>query len=159
MLPIRSLRRYAPPIVGWGLEQPNRPPISGARRVAQVHVNRRNEVGMSQKFLDYLNREHARLEQEIEVLMKRRLPDEIGIARLKKLKLAVKDQIAQHPERRISGASRLKTGCGIDRRSRIIPQPERLLEVNRTARRTASLGRKSSMLAGDRPARNEISNG
>jgi hypothetical protein len=49
---------------------------------------------MSQKFLDYLNREHARLEQEIEVLMKRRLPDEIGIARLKKLKLAVKDQIA-----------------------------------------------------------------
>jgi hypothetical protein len=49
---------------------------------------------MSQKYLDYLNREHARLEQEIEVLMKRRLPDEIGIARLKKLKLAVKDQIA-----------------------------------------------------------------
>ncbi len=83
-----------PPIVGWGLEQPNRPTISGARREAQVHVNRRNEVGMSQKFLDYLNREHARLEQEIEVLMKRRLPDEIGIARLKKLKLAVKDQIA-----------------------------------------------------------------
>jgi hypothetical protein len=69
--------------------------LSG-RRMAQVQVNHRNEVGMSQKFLDYLNHEHARLEQEIEMLTKQqRLPDQIGIARLKKLKLAVKDQIAQ----------------------------------------------------------------
>ncbi len=50
---------------------------------------------MSQKLLSYLNREHARLEKEIAALMKQRFPDEIGIARLKKLKLAVKDQIAQ----------------------------------------------------------------
>jgi hypothetical protein len=50
---------------------------------------------MSQKLLNYLHREHARLEEEIEALTKQRLPDQIGIARLKKLKLAVKDQIAQ----------------------------------------------------------------
>ena len=62
---------------------------------AQAHVNHSDEVGMSQKLLDYLHREHARLEEEIEVLMKQRLADQIGIARLKKLKLAVKDQIAQ----------------------------------------------------------------
>jgi hypothetical protein len=50
---------------------------------------------MSPKLSDYLHREHARLEREIEVLMQQRLPDQVGIARLKKLKLAVKDQIAQ----------------------------------------------------------------
>ncbi|MBO9669827.1 MAG: YdcH family protein [Sphingobium sp.] len=50
---------------------------------------------MSENFLTYLKREHDRLEAEIEKLSSRRLPDTITIARLKKQKLAVKDQIAQ----------------------------------------------------------------
>ena len=49
---------------------------------------------MSSKHIQYLRREHARLEAEIDREARRRLPDEILIARLKKLKLAVKDQIA-----------------------------------------------------------------
>lgn len=48
---------------------------------------------MSQNPIDYLRREHARLEAEIESEVHRPRPDELLIARLKKLKLAVKDQI------------------------------------------------------------------
>ena len=49
---------------------------------------------MSTKHIHYLRREHARLEAEIDREARQRLPDEVLIARLKKLKLAVKDQIA-----------------------------------------------------------------
>ncbi|RYG85416.1 MAG: DUF465 domain-containing protein [Alphaproteobacteria bacterium] len=48
---------------------------------------------MSQKYLNYLRREHARLEAEIVREARRPRPDELLIARLKKLKLAHKDQI------------------------------------------------------------------
>jgi hypothetical protein len=51
------------------------------------------EMTMSQH-LNYLRREHARLDVEIERASRERRPDEILIARLKKLKLAVKDQMA-----------------------------------------------------------------
>jgi hypothetical protein len=46
------------------------------------------------RFLSYLEREHARLEAAIEEKSRRRGADEIEIARLKKLKLAIKDQMA-----------------------------------------------------------------
>ena len=46
------------------------------------------------KHIHYLQREHARLEAEIDREARQRVPDEVLIARLKKLKLAVKDQIA-----------------------------------------------------------------
>ena len=46
------------------------------------------------KHIHYLRREHARLEAEIDWEAQQRVPDEVLIARLKKLKLAVKDQIA-----------------------------------------------------------------
>lgn len=49
---------------------------------------------MSSKHIEYLRREHARLEAEIDREAHQRRPDEVLIARLKKLKLAVKDQIA-----------------------------------------------------------------
>jgi len=49
---------------------------------------------MSSKHIEYLRREHARLEAEIDRETRQRRPDEVLIARLKKLKLAVKDQIA-----------------------------------------------------------------
>jgi hypothetical protein len=52
------------------------------------------EKKMSSKHIQYLRREHARLEAEIDREARRGLPDEVLIARLKKLKLAVKDQIA-----------------------------------------------------------------
>ncbi len=48
---------------------------------------------MTAQYLDYLSREHARLEDEIETERKKLRPDEVQIARLKKLKLAVKDQM------------------------------------------------------------------
>lgn len=50
---------------------------------------------MSDYYLKYLYREHARLEAELEKESSRKRPDQVQIARLKKLKLAVKDQIAQ----------------------------------------------------------------
>ncbi len=50
---------------------------------------------MSDHLLNYLYREHARLEGDLAKEAGRVLPDQIQIARLKKLKLAVKDQIAQ----------------------------------------------------------------
>lgn len=48
---------------------------------------------MTEKYLEYLSREHARLENEIRLESKRPRPDEVLIARLKKLKLALKDQM------------------------------------------------------------------
>jgi len=51
---------------------------------------------MSDRFVEYLKREHARLENELERANKMVVPDQMTIARLKKLKLAVKDQIAWH---------------------------------------------------------------
>ena len=48
---------------------------------------------MTDRYLEYLSREHARLEDEIRLESKRPRPDEVLIARLKKLKLAVKDQM------------------------------------------------------------------
>lgn len=48
---------------------------------------------MTDRYLDNLRREHARLESEIKTEVKRIQPDRVQIARLKKLKLAVKDQI------------------------------------------------------------------
>lgn len=50
---------------------------------------------MSKSFLTYLEREHDRLKAEIERLGSSRFPDAAAITRLKKQKLAVKDQIAQ----------------------------------------------------------------
>lgn len=49
---------------------------------------------MSEIHLNYLWREHARLGAEIERAQREKRPDQILIARLKKLKLAVKDEIA-----------------------------------------------------------------
>ncbi len=48
---------------------------------------------MTDRYLDYLSREHARVEDEIRLERKRPRPDEVLIARLKKLKLALKDQM------------------------------------------------------------------
>ncbi|MGL3822983.1 YdcH family protein [Sphingopyxis sp. R3-92] len=48
---------------------------------------------MSSTHIEYLRREHARLEAEIDRAARQRRPDEVLIARLKKLKRAVKDQI------------------------------------------------------------------
>lgn len=48
---------------------------------------------MTGRYLEYLSREHARLEDEIRLERKRPRPDEVLIARLKKLKLALKDHM------------------------------------------------------------------
>lgn len=48
---------------------------------------------MSDRYLDYLSREHKRLEDEIREELSKFRPDEFHIARLKKLKLAVKDEM------------------------------------------------------------------
>jgi len=50
---------------------------------------------MSERFLQYLRREDARLESLIDREMKRPLPDRLLLARLKKLKLKVGDQISE----------------------------------------------------------------
>jgi hypothetical protein len=50
---------------------------------------------MSERFLHYLRREHARLHDLIDREQQRPLPDQVLLARLKKLKLAVRDQIAE----------------------------------------------------------------
>lgn len=50
---------------------------------------------MSEHLLRYLEREHARLEMLIAEQYRRPLPDETEISRLKKAKLAVKDQMAR----------------------------------------------------------------
>lgn len=49
---------------------------------------------MNNHYLRYLEREHARLEAEIREEERRPLPRDFLIRRLKKLKLAVKDQMA-----------------------------------------------------------------
>ena len=49
---------------------------------------------MNNHYLRYLEREHARLEAEIREEERRPLPRDFLISRLKKLKLAVKDQMA-----------------------------------------------------------------
>jgi hypothetical protein len=49
---------------------------------------------MNDHYLRYLEREHDRLDAEIRTEERRVYPDQFLIARLKKLKLAVKDQIA-----------------------------------------------------------------
>lgn len=49
---------------------------------------------MSKILLNYLQREHARLDDEISELSRDRIPDRVRIARLKKLKLALKEQIS-----------------------------------------------------------------
>lgn len=49
---------------------------------------------MSIKHIDYLRREHARLDAEIDREVHRRRSDEVLIARFKKLKLAIMHQIA-----------------------------------------------------------------
>jgi hypothetical protein len=51
---------------------------------------------MTDRYLDYLSREHARLEEEIRQESKRPWPDDVLIARLKKMKLAFKDQMQSH---------------------------------------------------------------
>lgn len=51
---------------------------------------------MSDRFVTYLKREHARLESELDRATRQTVPDHMLIARLKKLKLAVKDQISWH---------------------------------------------------------------
>lgn len=51
---------------------------------------------MSDRYIDYLKREHARLEGELDRASRQMAPNQLTIARLKKLKLAVKDQIAWH---------------------------------------------------------------
>ncbi|ATE63173.1 YdcH family protein [Rhizorhabdus dicambivorans] len=49
---------------------------------------------MSERFLHYLEKEHARLEAAITEQLARLRPDDLEVARLKKAKLAVRDQIA-----------------------------------------------------------------
>ncbi|AXB80088.1 YdcH family protein [Novosphingobium sp. P6W] len=61
---------------------------------------------MTDRNMSYLSREHARLEDQIRKERKQRLPDEVQIARLKKLKLAVKDQM-QAWAREKDGSGRL----------------------------------------------------
>lgn len=53
----------------------------------------REEEMMTDRYLEHLSREHARLEDEIRLESKRPRPDEVLIARLKKLKLALKDEM------------------------------------------------------------------
>ena len=61
---------------------------------------------MSNKFLTYLERDHARLEQLVANEARKLQPSQIELARLKKMKLAVKDQIAawQHDSRALASA-------------------------------------------------------
>lgn len=49
---------------------------------------------MSNRFLAYLQREHERLDQALAAACAAPSPDWFEVARLKKLKLATKDQIA-----------------------------------------------------------------
>ncbi len=48
---------------------------------------------MNNRFFSYLEREHARLDSAIHEEQAKLLPDDVELARLKKLKLAVKDQL------------------------------------------------------------------
>ena len=53
---------------------------------------------MSRKPIHFLWREHARLDADIHSEARRSIPDEVRIARLNRLKLALKDQIAAWSE-------------------------------------------------------------
>ncbi len=48
---------------------------------------------MNNRFFSYLEREHARLDSAIQQEQAKLRPDDVELARLKKLKLAVKDQM------------------------------------------------------------------
>ncbi len=50
---------------------------------------------MSERFLQYLRREQARLESLIDRETMRPVPDRLLVARLNKLRLAVRDQISE----------------------------------------------------------------
>jgi len=50
---------------------------------------------MSDHLLNYLKREHARLKGDLAREERKFLPDQVHLQRLKKLKLVVKDRIAQ----------------------------------------------------------------
>ena len=56
-------------------------------------------------FLRYLEREHARLEAAIAEQLKRPLPDTAEIARFKKAKLLVKDQLTQWQKESLDGVA------------------------------------------------------
>ena len=58
---------------------------------------------MSDKFVAYLRKEHDRLERELDITSRERIPDQFLIARLKKLKLHIRDQIALHESRAQAG--------------------------------------------------------
>ena len=60
---------------------------------------------MSKPFLHYLEREHARLERLIAEENRRPRPDDIEIARLKKAKLLVKDQMTRWQADSLEGAA------------------------------------------------------
>ena len=60
---------------------------------------------MSKPFLHYLEREHARLERLIAEENRRPRPDGIEIARLKKAKLLVKDQMTRWQADSLEGAA------------------------------------------------------
>ncbi|HYD13936.1 MAG TPA: YdcH family protein [Allosphingosinicella sp.] len=49
---------------------------------------------MSARWLDYLRREHARLDAAVADARRRPEPDELEIARLRALRLAVREQLA-----------------------------------------------------------------
>lgn len=51
---------------------------------------------MSDNFLKYLKKEHERLEGELAEARRRTFPDQVQLARLKKMKLAIKDEIAKY---------------------------------------------------------------
>jgi len=51
------------------------------------------EQKVSQHYRCYLEREHERLERALERERSRPQPDQLALARLKKLKLAVRDQL------------------------------------------------------------------
>src|SRR3546814_18423626 len=79
-------------------------------RCARLGANILNfgmETAMSNNHLNYLRREHARLDAEIQREERQVRPDEVLIARLKKLKLAGTDQMAADgvrlPDSRVGG--------------------------------------------------------
>jgi len=59
---------------------------------------------MSDRFANYLRREHGRLETELQSALSSRFPDEKACVRLKKLKLAVKDQIREAEQQAMAAA-------------------------------------------------------
>jgi hypothetical protein len=61
---------------------------------------------MTDHFLNYLKREHARLERELRATAASVFPDQVQLQRLKKLKLAVKHQIVSiEKERQVDQAA------------------------------------------------------